>query len=81
MKFVILLDGIATKRIKKELLRIGYFSNNIVLVFSMKEAVKEANKKAKNGDIVLMSPACASFGMFKNYKDRGRQFKDEVAKI
>ena len=81
VKFVILIDGVATKRIKKELLRVGYSSNNMTLVFSMKEVVKEASKKAQDGDIVLMSPACASFGIFKNYKERGDLFKKEVKKL
>jgi UDP-N-acetylmuramoylalanine--D-glutamate ligase len=40
----------------------------------MAEAVEEAWKSAKLGDIVLMSPASASFGMFKDYADRGEQF-------
>jgi UDP-N-acetylmuramoylalanine--D-glutamate ligase len=40
----------------------------------MPEIVKAATDAAQPGDVVLMSPACASFGMFKNYKDRGEQF-------
>ncbi|MBI2031671.1 MAG: UDP-N-acetylmuramoyl-L-alanine--D-glutamate ligase [Candidatus Levybacteria bacterium] len=48
---------------------------------NMKEIVREASQIAKPGDIVLLSPACASFGMFKNYKDRGEQFKKEVEKF
>ncbi|GLR15769.1 UDP-N-acetylmuramoyl-L-alanine--D-glutamate ligase [Portibacter lacus] len=43
-------------------------------VESMKEAVKAASKSAKKGDVVLLSPACASFDLFKNYIDRGEQF-------
>ena len=42
---------------------------------SMSEAVKIANKMAERGDTVLLSPACASFDLFENYEDRGRQFK------
>ena len=45
---------------------------------NMEEIVKKASNVATIGDVVLLSPACASFGMFKNYKDRGNQFKEEV---
>jgi UDP-N-acetylmuramoylalanine--D-glutamate ligase len=41
---------------------------------SMTDIVKAARTQAKPGDIVILSPACASFGMFKNYSDRGDQF-------
>jgi len=44
------------------------------LVKSMNEAVKIAHKISQAGDVVLLSPAAASFGLFKNYKDRGQQF-------
>ena len=47
----------------------------------MKDIVQKAHQLAKEGDVVLLSPACASFGMFKNYKDRGNQFKEEVKKL
>ena len=45
------------------------------------EAVQSAFRLADKGDIVLLSPACASFDLFKNYIDRGNQFKDAVAKL
>ena len=48
---------------------------------TMEQIVKAASKIAVPGDVVLLSPACASFGMFQNYKDRGNQFKQEVKKL
>ena len=53
----------------------------ITEVKTMSEAVKEAYAIAKSNDSVLLSPACASFDLFKNYEDRGRQFKAEVRKL
>lgn len=50
----------------------------IVDASSMSEAVKKAHELAEEGDIVLLSPACASFDLFQNYEDRGRQFKQSV---
>jgi UDP-N-acetylmuramoylalanine--D-glutamate ligase len=47
----------------------------------MNEAVKIAYKIAEAGDTVLLSPACASFDLFENYEDRGRQFKDAVRNL
>ncbi len=48
---------------------------------NMEKIVTAAYKIAAPGDVVLLTPACASFGMFKNYKDRGEQFKKEVMKL
>lgn len=47
----------------------------------MATIVQAATKIAQPGDVVLLTPACASFDMFKNYKDRGNQFKEEVGKL
>ena len=47
----------------------------------MSEAVKIAYKIAEPGDNVLLSPACASFDLFENYEDRGRQFKAAVRNL
>jgi len=53
----------------------------IVNTNSMKEAVTLAYHLAKKGDTVLLSPACASFDLFKNYEDRGNQFKTAVREL
>ena len=55
--------------------------NDIVTVDSMQEAVKICANEAKTGEYVLLSPACASWGMFKNYEERGRIFKDCVREL
>ena len=46
-----------------------------------KEAVMKASKASKQGDTVLLSPACASFDLFENYEDRGNQFKEAVRSL
>ena len=48
---------------------------------SMEDAVKISKSLAKNGDTVLLSPCCASFDLFKNYEDRGTQFKRAVIEL
>lgn len=54
---------------------------NIIDVKSMEDAVNEAYKMTTDGDSVLLSPCCASFDLFKNYEDRGKQFKTCVRNL
>jgi len=55
-----------------------YGFENIFLVDNMKQAVNLANKIAESGDVVLLSPASASWGMYNNYEERGNEFKELV---
>ena len=66
---------------KKLFENFGSMVDIIVETQFMSEAVKIAYKIAEAGDNVLLSPACASFDLFENYEDRGRQFKDAVRNL
>ncbi len=80
-KFIVLINGKATPQIKKQLLKAGYGRNKIKQANNIEEIVKIARSKAAAGDVVLLSTACASFGIFKNYKERGNLFKKQVKKL
>jgi UDP-N-acetylmuramoylalanine--D-glutamate ligase len=67
----VILIGEAAPRLRQALA--GY--ERITPAGSFKEAVEVASREAVPGDVVLLSPACASFDMFRDYQDRGRQFK------
>ena len=54
---------------------------NMADTHSAEEAVKVASRFAKSGDVVLLSPCCASFDLFKNYEDRGEKFKQAVRNL
>ena len=55
--------------------------SKIVDASSMKEAINQSSTLATSGDVVLLSPACASFDLFNNYEDRGDQFKALVSEL
>jgi UDP-N-acetylmuramoylalanine--D-glutamate ligase len=59
----------------------SHYVDLMVTCNSMQEAVEMAYRLGKAGDIVLLSPACASFDLFENYEDRGNQFKARVREL
>lgn len=81
VKFVVLLAGDSSWRLGDELVKAGFSEKQIKLVRNIKSAVATAAAAAAGEGIVLLSTACASFGMFKNYKERGNLFKAEVGKL
>ncbi|RLD38812.1 MAG: UDP-N-acetylmuramoyl-L-alanine--D-glutamate ligase [Bacteroidetes bacterium] len=59
----------------------GKFVPNIIQTYSASEAVEEAQKIAEVGEVVLLSPACASFDLFEDYEERGNRFIDAVNEL
>lgn len=78
VKLLILLPGKATPRLKKAVETTGLPKNRIKTAVDMEKAVALAKTASESGDVVLLSTACASFGIFKNYKERGDLFKKYV---
>lgn len=78
IKYLVLL-GQTRDKIAATALRLGF--DNIILVDDLREAVRVCAEKAVSGDSVLLSPACASWGMFENYEQRGRLFKEYVREM
>ena len=77
---LVLFQGAATEKLIKELKKIKH--NKILgVVASMKDAMRIARAEVKRGDVVLLSPGAASFGIFKNEFDRGDQFCALVRKL
>lgn len=75
VKLMVLLGQTADK-IEETAVRHGF--TNIIKTDSLEKAVKICAENAVSGDVVLLSPACASWGMFKNYEERGKLFKEYV---
>lgn len=76
VKFLILIG-----EAKKKMASVMNGFRNILNAESFEEAVNEAFDKAEKGDVVLLSPACASFDMFRDYEDRGEQFRKIVKSL
>lgn len=80
----LILMGETAEKIKNAVVReleIEKKELNIIRVKNVEEAVLEAKAQAKNGEVVLFSPASTSFDMFKNFEERGKKFKEEVNKL
>jgi UDP-N-acetylmuramoylalanine--D-glutamate ligase len=73
----LILVGEAKERMNHEL---GGLTDT-VMAKSIEEAVSLARQRAKGGEVVLLSPACSSFDMFKDYKERGKVFKEAVRRL
>ena len=78
VKHTILLPGSATEKIKKA---IDQQKTPILKTSTMANAVRHAQKLASPGNIVLLSPGCASFGLFRHEFERGKVFNDAVAML
>ncbi|MBI5701341.1 UDP-N-acetylmuramoyl-L-alanine--D-glutamate ligase [Candidatus Saganbacteria bacterium] len=75
----VILIGEASGRFEEGLAKVGFAG--IKKASSLEEAVRISYGSASPGDFILLSPACASFDMFKDFEDRGRRFKELVAKL
>jgi len=79
VKTVVLIGAEGSKI--RESLEIASYSGEIIVGHeTLEKIVQQALREARRGDVIIFSPACASFDMFKNYKDRGEKFKEAVLK-
>ena len=78
VKYLVLI-GQTKEKIAEAARRCGF--RNIIFADTLEEAVHICADRAESGDAVLLSPACASWGMFPNYEVRGRQFKELVNQL
>lgn len=75
----LVLIGVTAEKIAKAAREKGF--DNIIFASTLEEAVKESAKNADDGEIVLLSPACASWDMFNSYEERGDLFKQYVNEL
>lgn len=78
VKYLVLI-GQTREKIQKAAHECGFY--NTILADDLEEAVKICAQKAQKGDAVLLSPACASWGQFDNYEQRGDKFKEYVRRM
>ena len=81
---VLILLGNTSEKIENKVIESeNYKKNNpkIIQVNSMNEAVEAAYNNSQPGDIVALSPACASFDLYKNFEDKGKHFKSLVKSL
>lgn len=81
VKKVYLLEGVASGELKDLIEKFGGASKIVGVFPVFEEAIKISFEKALHGEIVLLSPGCASFGMFQNEFDRGEKFKKAVREL
>lgn len=84
IKYVVFLKGDATDKLISEIrknLPLENKEKEFIITDSMEKAVEEAGKEAQSGDVVLLSPGAASFGLFANEFDRGDKFREAVKKL
>lgn len=80
LKTVLLTGNQSARRMEKALRAVGDLPFKLLRVATLEEAVQAARERARAGDVIVLSPACASFEEFPNYKKRGETFRDLAAK-
>ena len=80
VKYLLVL-GATAPRIASSAIKLGFPEDRIIFCEDMRECVERAYEHSVVGDTVLLSPACASWGMYKNFEERGRDFKQLALSI
>jgi UDP-N-acetylmuramoylalanine--D-glutamate ligase len=75
----VILIGENAEKMRRDLAQGGF--ETAVLAGTMEEAVRLASTQASSGEVVLLSPGCASFGQFRDFMDRGEQFRAAVKRL